>query len=156
MTVHQQRGRYLDELEIGDIWQHRPGRTVTEADNLLFSALTMNRHSLHFDTEYAAATPFGERLVNSIFTLGVIVGLAVAELSEGTSVANLGFGDITFPNPVVVGDTLYAETQVVDKRPSRSRPSEGIVTYEHRGRRQDGELVCVATRTALVRCDPAR
>ena len=82
MTVHQQRGRYLDELEIGDIWQHRPGRTVTEADNLLFSALTMNRHSLHFDAEYAAATPFGERLVNSIFTLGVIVGLAVAELSR--------------------------------------------------------------------------
>jgi acyl dehydratase len=153
-TIHERRGRYYDELEVGDVFRHRPGRTITETDNLLFTTLTMNTQSLHLDAEVAATSEFGQRLVNSLLTMSIAAGLSVGDLTEGTTVANLGFGEITFPAPVFVGDTLYAETEVIAKRASRSRPGEGIVTFEHRANNQRGELVCSAQRAALVRSTP--
>jgi acyl dehydratase len=147
-------GRWFEELEPGWIYEHRPGRTVSEADNILFTTLTMNSQSLHLDAEYAAGTEFGSRLVNSLFTMSTIVGLSVADLTEGTTVANLGFESISFPAPVFVGDTISAETEVVSKRPSSSRPGQGIVLFEHRGFNQRAELVCVARRAGLMRCEP--
>ncbi len=110
------RGRYFDELEFGVVYQHRPGRTVGESDNTLFSVLTMNPQSLHLDAHHSEGTEFGQRLVNSLFTLATLVGLSVADLTQETTVANLGFGEITFPQPVFHGDTLYAETEVIDSR----------------------------------------
>ncbi len=150
MTVHERRGKWFDELVVGDVYRHRPGRTVTEADNVLFTTLTGNTQSLHLDAAFAEKQEFGQRLVNSLFTMSTVVGLSVADLTEGTTVGNLGFGEITFPAPVFIGDTLYAETEVVEARPSRSRPGQGIVTFEHRARNQRDDLVCVARRTALV------
>jgi acyl dehydratase len=154
MTIHERRGRWFEEFVVGDVYRHRPARTVTEADNLLFTTLTMNTQSLHLDAEYAAAQEFGQRLVNSLFTMSTVVGLSVADLTEGTTVANLGFSEITFPAPVFIGDTLRAETEVMAVRPSASRPGQGIVTFEHRGHNQRGELVCLARRSALVRSAP--
>jgi acyl dehydratase len=155
LTVHERRGKWLGELVAGDVHRHRPGRTVTEADNVLFTTLTMNTQSLHLDAAFAADQEFGQRLVNSLFTMSVVVGLSVADLTEGTTVANLGFSEVSFPAPVFIGDTLYAETEVVAVRPSSSRPGQGVVTFEHRGRNQRGEPVCVARRAALIRSDPA-
>lgn len=152
--VPARMGRWFEELEPGCVYEHRPGRTVSEADNILFTTLTMNTQSLHLDAEYAAGTEFGARLVNSLFTMSTAVGLSVADLTEGTTIANLGFEAITFPAPVFVGDTLFAETQVVSKRLSSSRPGQGIVVFEHRCSNQRGEVVCVARRAALMRCDP--
>ena len=149
-----QRGLWFDEMEIGTVYEHRPGRTITEADNVLFTTLTMNTQALHLDAAYAADTTFGERLVNSMFTLSTLVGLSVAQLTQGTIVANLGFGEIRFPAPVRHGDTLYAETRVVDARPSSSRPGQGVVTLEHTGRNQHGDVVVVATRTVLLQGRP--
>lgn len=150
MTVHERRGRYYEELIVGDVYRHRPGRTITETDNLLFTTLSMNTQSLHLDAEVAATSEFGQRLVNSLLTLAITAGLSVGDLTEGTTIANLGFGSIEFPAPVFVNDTLYAETEIIDKRPSRSRPGEGIVTFEHRASTHRGDLVCRARRTALV------
>jgi acyl dehydratase len=150
MTVHTRRGRYLEELVVGDIYQHRPGRTVTEADNVLFTTLTMNTQSLHLDADYASKTEFGHVLVNSLFTMSTVVGLSVGDLTEGTTVANLGFTEIAFPSPVAVGDTLFAETEVLSVRESKSRAGQGVVEFEHRGRNQRGDLVCRARRSALV------
>ncbi|AWK76509.1 MaoC family dehydratase [Rhodococcus sp. NM-2] len=150
MTVHTRRGKYFDELVIGDVYVHRPGRTVTEADNLLFTTLTMNTQSLHLDAAFAETREFGQRLVNSLFTMSTVVGLSVADLTEGTTVANLGFSEIAFASPVFIGDTVTAETEVLAKRESSSRPGQGIVTFEHRGHNQRGELVCTARRAALV------
>jgi acyl dehydratase len=127
---------------------------VTEADNVLFTTLTMNTQSLHLDAAWAAETEFGERLVNSMFTLSTLVGLSVAQLTQGTIVANLGFGRCV-PAPVRVGDTLYAETLIAGKRPSSSRPGQGIVEFAHTMRNQRGEVVATATRTTLMRCLPA-
>jgi acyl dehydratase len=152
--IHEKRGRYYDELEVGDVFRHRPGRTITETDNLLFTTLTMNTQSLHLDAEAAAESEFGQRLVNSLLTMSIAAGLSVGDLTEGTTVANLGFGEIAFPRPVFVGDTLYAETEIVAKRESRSRPGEGIVTFEHRAANQREEVVCRAQRAALVRSAP--
>lgn len=154
MTVHRRRGRWFDELAVGDVYEHRPGRTVTEADNLLFTTLTMNTQSLHLDAAFAETSEFGQRLVNSLFTMSTVVGLSVADLTEGTTVANLGFESISFPAPVFVGDTLMASTEVLGLRPSRSRPGQGVVTFDHRGHNQRGELVCTARRAALVRSRP--
>jgi len=151
----RQRGLWLEELEPGTIYEHRPGRTMTEADNVLFTTLTMNTQALHLDAAWAEGTEFGERLVNSMHTLATLVGLSVAQLTQGTIVANLGFADIRFPAPVRHGDTLYAETLVVDVRPSSSRPGQGIATLEHTGRNQRGEVVVVATRSALMQGRPA-
>jgi acyl dehydratase len=151
-----QRGLWFEEFEAGVLYQHRPGRTVTEADNVLFTTLTMNTQALHLDAAFAdALPPFNQRLVNSMFTLSTLVGLSVAQLTQGTIVANLGFAEVRFPKPVFHGDTLYAETIVRSKRPSSSRPGEGIVELEHTARNQQGEVVAVAVRSTLVRLRPA-
>ncbi|KXF85101.1 dehydratase [Rhodococcus ruber Chol-4] len=150
-----QRGLWFEEFEVGTVYEHRPGRTVTEADNVAFTTMTMNTQALHLDAAYSERTEFGERLVNSMFTLSTLVGLSVAQLTQGTIVANLGFSEIKFPAPVRHGDTLYAETLVTDKRASKSRPGQGIVTLEHTARNQRGDVVAVAVRQTLVQCRPA-
>ncbi|MCA0180902.1 MAG: MaoC family dehydratase [Actinobacteria bacterium] len=154
-VVIEQRGLWFEEFAVGAIYRHRPGRTVTEADNVLFTTLTMNTQPLHLDeADSAARGPFHARLVNSMFTLSTLVGLSVAQLTLGTIVANLGFREIAFPAPVFHGDTLYAETLVLAKRVSSSRPGEGIVTLRHTARNQDGVVVATATRDTLVRLAP--
>lgn len=148
-----QRGLWFDEFEVGTVYEHRPGRTVTEADNVLFTTLTMNTQALHLDAAYAGEQPGfgGERLVNSMFTLSTIVGLSVSQLTQGTLVANLGFSEIAFPAPLFHGDTLYAETECTGKRESKSRPGEGVVSLRHIGKNQHGDVVAVAQRSTLVR-----
>ena len=148
-------GKYYEELTVGAKLVHQPGRTVTEADNVFFSCLTMNPQPLHVDFHAAAKAEFGRPLVNSLLTLGIAVGLSVGETTLGTTVGNLGFEKIEFTKPVFHGDTIYAETEVVDKRESRSRPEWGIVTFEHRARNQDGELVMRARRQAMMRKRPS-
>jgi acyl dehydratase len=148
-------GMWFDDFEVGQVVPHAITRTVTEADNLLFTTLTMNPQPLHLDEEFAKGTEFGTRLVNSLFTLGLVVGLSVHELTMGTTVANLGFGSIEFPHPVRHGDTIRAESEVVSLRPSSSRPTQGIVEFEHRGFNQDGLVVVVARRSALMHRRPA-
>ncbi len=130
-------------------------RTITEADNTLFSVMTMNPQPLHLDAEFAAGSEFGERLVNSLFTLGLLVGLTVYELTLGTTVANLGFGAVEFPRPLFHGDTLRAQSTVLEARASRSRPDAGIVRFEHRGYDQRGELAARCERAALMHRAPA-
>jgi acyl dehydratase len=148
--VVEQRGLYYDELEEGVVYAHRPGRTVTEADNVLFTTLTMNTQALHLDAAWSAGQPFGQRLVNSMFTLSTMVGQSVAQLTQGTIVAQLGLGDVAFPHPLFHGDTLYTETVVTEKRLSSSRPGQGIVTMELTGRNQDGVVVGRARRSCLM------
>jgi acyl dehydratase len=150
----EQRGLYFDELEEGARYVHSPGRTITEADNVLFTTMTMNPQSLHLDAAWSAQTEFGERLVNSMLTLATMVGLSVAQLTQGTIVANLGFGEVAFPAPVRVGDTLYADTVVVGKRLSSSRPGQGIAEFAHTMRNQDGVVVATATRRTLMLVRP--
>lgn len=151
-----QRGLWFEEFEEGTVYEHRPGRTVTEADNVLFTTLTMNTQPLHLDQAASEQLPpFHDRLVNSMFTLSLLVGQSVSQLTLGTIVANLGFSEISFPAPVRHGDTLYGETLVVDKRPSSSRPGEGVVTLQHTARNQKGEVVALATRKTLVRMAPS-
>ncbi|GAA3968531.1 MaoC family dehydratase [Gordonia caeni] len=151
-----QRGLWFEEFEVGAVYEHRPGRTITEADNVLFTTLTMNTQALHLDAAWSATQPGfdGERLVNSMLTLSTIVGLSVAQLTQGTLVANLGFSDIAFPAPMFAGDTLYAETECTGKRESKSRPGEGVVNLTHIGRNQHGEIVARAARSTLVRLNP--
>lgn len=148
------RGRWFEELDTDTVYRHRPGRTIGEGDQSLFCVLTMNPQSLHLDAAYGAGTEFGERLVNSLFTLSTLVGLSVADLTQETTVANLGFEEVSFPAPVRIGDTLYAETVVVSKRESRSRPDAGIVVFEHTARNQRGEVVATARRAALMKRAP--
>lgn len=154
MDTVTQRGRYYDELEEGVRYEHVPGRTVSDADNTLFSALTMNPQALHVDAVFAAGTEFGRPLVNSMWTLSTLVGLSVAHLTQGTLIAQLGLKDIAFPHPLFAGDTLSASTEVVSKRLSRSRPGQGIVELAHTGRNQDGTVVATATRIALMKLSP--
>jgi acyl dehydratase len=151
----EQRGLYFEEFETGVRYLHRPGRTVTEADNVLFTTLTMNTQALHLDAAWAATQPFGERLVNSMFTLSTLVGASVAQLTQGTIVANLGFTEVRFPKPVFVGDTLYSESEVREARLSGSRPGQGVVTLEHTARNQHDVVVATATRSVLVWCAAA-
>ena len=148
--VIAQRGLWLDEMEVGATYKHAPGRTITEADNTLFTAVSMNTQALHLDAAWSATEPFGERLVNSMFTLATLIGLSVSQLTQGTTVGNLCFSEVSFPAPMFHGDTLYAETTIVDKRNSKSRPGQGIVTFEHRGYNQDGKLVAKAVRQAMM------
>lgn len=150
-----QRGLWFEEFDTDVVYKHSPGRTLTEADNTLFTTLTMNTQSLHLDAAWSQDQQFGERLMNSMLTLSTLVGLSVAQLSQGTIVANLGFSEVSFPAPMRHGDTLYAETIVRDKRESRSRPGEGIVTLEHIGRNQHGEIVARAVRATLMQKRPA-
>ncbi|WP_157008386.1 MaoC family dehydratase [Agromyces laixinhei] len=145
-----ERGLWYEEFEPGVRYLHRPGRTVTEADNVLFTTLTMNPQPLHLDAAWSASQPFGQPLVNSLFTLSTLVGQSVSQLTRGTLVANLGFGAVAFPHPVFVGDTLYGESAVEAKRESASRPGQGIVTLAHTARNQHGEVVATASRTMLV------
>ncbi|MBN8423407.1 MaoC family dehydratase [Microbacterium sp. 2216-1] len=155
MTDIVQRGLYFEEFEVGARYLHRPGRTATEADNVLFTTLTMNSQALHLDAAFAQAQqPFGQRLMNSMWTLSTMVGASVGQLTQGTLVAQLGLGDIAFPHPLFHGDTLYTESVIVDKRLSSSRPGQGICTVSHTGRNQDGTVVATASRTVLVHCRP--
>lgn len=147
--IHQ-RGLYYEELELGVIYRHAPGRTLTESDNVLFSTLSMNPQALHLDAAWSAGQPFGRPLMNSLFTLATLVGLSVGHLTQATTVANLGFESVTFPAPLFHGDTLYASTVVQAKRPSNSRPGQGVVAFEHIGRNQHDELVATAVRSALI------
>ena len=147
-----QRGLYFEEFDPSARYLHRPGRTVPEADNVLFTTMTMNGQALHLDAAFSETQEFGQRLVNSMFTLATMVGSSVAQLTQGTLVANLGFESVVFPHPLFHGDTLYSETVVTHKRLSKSRPGQGIVTLEHTGRNQDGTVVATAVRTVLVKC----
>lgn len=148
-------GLWFEQLPDGLVVDHAVTRTITEADNTLFSVMTMNPQPLHLDAEFAARSEFGQRLVNSLFTLGLLVGISVHELTLGTTVANLGFGAVDFPRPLFHGDTLRAQSTVLEARPSRSRPRAGIVTFEHRGYNQRDELVARCERSALMHRAPA-
>ena len=153
-VVEGSPGRWYDEFAVGTRYRHPVTRTVTEADNVWFTTMTMNTQPLHLDASYAAGTEFGRPLVNSLFTLSLVVGLSVADLTLRTTIANLGFDGVTFPAPVFAGDTIRAETDILAKRPSRSRPGQGIVSMRHRGVNQEGTVVCEAVRSALVRSRP--
>jgi acyl dehydratase len=142
-------GRFFEDMQVGDVYRCRFGRTVTEADNLLFTVLTMNTNPLHFDARYAAATRWGRVLVNSTFTLSLVVGMSVADVSERAK-ANLGWEEVRLPHPVYLGDTLYCLTEVLEKRDSRSHPDAGIVRVKTLGVNQDGHVVITLIRTILV------
>lgn len=143
-------GLWFDEFVVGQVFRHEIRRTVTEADNIWFSAMTYNPAQLHIDYDYAAKTEFGKPLVNSIFTLGLVIGLSVQDTTLGTTVANLGMTDTVFPKPVFAGDTIRSETTVTALRDSKSRPEQGILTMEHVGLNQRDEVVCRTVRNALM------
>jgi itaconyl-CoA hydratase len=142
-------GRYFEEFKVGDVYEHRPGRTITENDNIWFTLLTMNTHPSHFDHVYAAKTEFRKPLVNSPLTVAILVGMSVSDVSQ-KAVANLGWREIRMTAPVFAGDTLYGETEVIEKRESKSRPEQGLVTVKTIGRNQDGVIVCEFERTMLI------
>lgn len=142
-------GRYLEDFNVGDVYEHRPGRTITETDNTWFTLLTMNQHPLHFDKEYCKHSEFGKPLVNSTMTLSVIAGMSVSDVSQKT-IANLGWKEVSMPAPVFVGDTLYAESEVLEIRESKSRPNAGIVTVRTLGKNQDGMVVMDFVRSMLI------
>ena len=143
------RGRFYEDLEIGDVYRSRLGRTISEADNVWFTCLTMNTNQIHFNVPYAEGTQFGKPLVNSAFTMALVLGLTVPDTSENAA-ANLGWGEITLPSPVFVGDTLWAESEITERRESRSNPSVGIVSMRCRGINQRREVVIELTRTFMV------
>lgn len=147
-------GLYFEQFDVGQVFEHEIRRTVTEADNVWFCGATYNPAQIHIDAEYCKSTEFGQPLVNSIFTLGLVVGLTVQDTTLGTTVANLGFTDIVFPKPVFAGDTIRAVTTVKDIRESKSRPNAGIVTFLHEGVNQRGEVVCSSKRQALMLRSP--
>jgi len=148
-------GRWFEELSVGTTLQHATRRTVTETDNVLFTTMTMNPAPMHLDAEYAAASEFGQVLVNSMFTAALVVGLSVSELTLGTIIAQLGMSNVRFPAPVFVGDTIRVESEVVEARESASRPAAGVVVFEHRAHNQRDELVCQMRRTGLMHRRPA-
>lgn len=148
-------GLWFDDFAVGQRFAHEIRRTVTDADNILFSALTYNPAAIHIDHAYAATTEFGRPLVNSLFTLGLVIGLSVQDTTFGTTVANLGMTETAFPAPVFAGDTIRVETEVVELRASRSRPGQGIVTFAHSGFNQRDEIVCRTLRQALMLGRPA-
>jgi acyl dehydratase len=148
-------GKWFEEFEVGQVLRHEVRKTVLEYENMLFSSLTYNPAPIHIDHDYASRTEFGRPLMNSIFTLGLVIGLSVQDTTLGTTVANLGMHDTTFPRPVFSGDTIRVETEVMEVRPSKSRPTQGIVTMKHVGYNQAGEVVCSTTRSALMLRKPA-
>ena len=151
-----QRGLWFEEFETGVLYQHRPGRTITEADNVWFSAVTHNPSYLHLDEEYCRnETEFGQRLVNSCFTLALMVGISVGDTVLGTAIANLGWDEVRFPKPLFHGDTVRVESEVLEMRESKSRPGEGIVIFAHRAFNQNAELVAHCKRSSLMRKTPA-
>lgn len=143
-------GKYFEDLTPGQVIKHSLARTITETDNVLFNSITMNTQPLHLNKEFASRTQFGKRLVNGILTMGLVVGITVPELTEGTIIANLDYQRVVHPNPVFHGDTIYVETEVLEKRASRSNPKRGIVMFKHIGRNQDGVVVIELERTALM------
>jgi len=147
-------GLYYEQFTDGQVFNHDLTRTVTEMDNVLFSALTHNPQPLHLDEEFAKKTEFGQRLVNSLFTLGVMIGISVGDTTLGTTIANLGMTKVEFPKPVFHGDTLRVKTTVLSKRMSKSRSDAGIVVFEHVAHNQRGELVALCHRSAFMRCKP--
>jgi len=147
-------GRWFEDLPVGLVVPHALTRTVTETDNILFTTMTMNPARLHLDAEYAAGTEFGQPLINSMFTVALVVGISVLETTHGTTIANLGFEEVVFPKPLFAGDTVHVESEVVAARESKSRPGQGIVTFEHRAYNQHDELVCRARRGALMHKRP--
>ena len=142
-------GRYYEDFVVGDIYEHRPGRTITQTDNIWFSLLTMNQHPLHIDEEFGKGTEFGKTLVLSPLTVSLMVGMSVSDISQ-KAIANLGWTDIVLPHPLYVGDTLYAESEVLEKRESKSRHNDGIVTVQTTGKNQDGTIVASYKRSALI------
>jgi acyl dehydratase len=142
-------GRHLEDFRVGEVYEHRPGRTIGEADNTWFTLLTMNTHPVHFDAAYAARTEFGRPLVNSCLTLAIVTGMSVSDLSQ-KAVANLGWDKVRLTAPVFVGDTLYAESEVLEVRESKSRPTRGIVTVRTTGKKADGTVVITYERSFLV------
>ena len=143
-------GKYFEELEVGALYHHQPSRTITETDNLLFTALTHNAQPLHLDAEFAKQSQYGQILVNSLYTLGLVVGLSVADTTLGTTIGNLGMEQTEFPNPVFIGDTLSVSTEIVDKRESRTKPDRGIVWFKHLACNQRGEIVCECLRKGMM------
>lgn len=148
-------GRWFEQFVDGDVIVHDTRRTVTETDNVIFTTLSMNPAAIHLDHDYSSRTEFGKPLMNSVFTLGLVVGLTIADTTLGTTVGNLGFEEVKFPKPVFAGYTIRAETTVLAKRESKSRPTQGIVTFIHRGINQRGEVVCECRRLALMMKAPA-
>lgn len=142
-------GRYYEDFEVGDIYEHRPGRTITQTDNTWFTLLTMNKHPLHFDLDYAKSSEFEKPLVNSALTLAIVSGMSVSDVSQKT-IANLGWNDVKLTAPVFAGDTIYAETEVLSKRESKSRPNAGIVTVKTTGKKADGTVFMTFERTMLI------
>src|SRR5215475_5434149 len=147
-------GLYFEEFTIGRVFDHAWTRTVTEMDNVLFSSLTMNVQTLHLDEEFAKQTEFGQRIVNSLFTLGLMIGITVNDTTIGTTIANLGMTDVKFPNPVFHGDTIHVRTTVKGMRESKSRPNQGIIEFSHTATNQRGEVVAECKRQALMRKRP--
>jgi acyl dehydratase len=143
-------GLYFEEFEVGAIFEHATRRTVTETDNLLFCAMTLNTAPLHIDAEYAKDSIFGQRLVNSLFILGLVTGITVPDTTQGTTLGNLGFKETTFPKPVFIGDTIRVRTEIVDKRESKSRNDSGIVFFRHHGINQRDEIICDCHRAGLM------
>jgi acyl dehydratase len=143
-------GLYFEEFEPGTVIEHQTRRTVGEMDNVLFSALTLNLAPLHLDAEYSKDTIYGQRLVNSLFTLGLVTGISMQDTTQGTTLGNLGFSEVKFPKPLFHGDTVRVRTEIVDKRESRSRDDSGIVTFRHYGINQRDEVVCDCTRAGLM------
>jgi acyl dehydratase len=146
-------GLYFEEFAVGQCFEHLVRRTVTETDNLLFSALTMNPAAIHLDAEYSKGTLFGERIVNSVFTLGLLVGLSVYDTTYGTTIGNLGWEEVRFPRPVLIGDTLHVQTTVLSKRESQSRKDSGIVVFEHKGFNQRDSQAAAAAPDEVERAD---
>jgi acyl dehydratase len=149
-------GLWFEELHVGQLFRHSIRRTVTETDNVLFTAMTHNPAQLHLDEEYMRNTEYGQRIVNSVFTLGLMVGISVGDTTLGTAVANLGWDEVRFPRPVFHGDTLHVETEVIELRDSKSRPDQGIVTFLHRAYNQRDELVASCKRSGLQRRRPVK
>lgn len=148
-------GLYFEQFEIGQVFKHDIRRTVTETDNLLFSTMTHNPAAIHIDAEYAKTTEFGKPLMNSVFTLGLMVGISVGDTTLGTTVGNLGWDEVRFPKPVFAGDTLHVESRVLEKRESKSRPNNGIVVFQHEAFNQRDEMVAICKRVALMYRLPA-
>lgn len=142
-------GRSFEDFQVGDVYEHRPGRTITETDNTWFTLLTMNTHPLHFDARYGKASEFGRCIVCSPLTVSILVGMSVSDVSQ-KAIANLGWREIKLPHPVFAGDTLYGESEVLEKRESQSRPTAGIVGVRTTGKNQDGKIVCVFDRSILI------
>lgn len=147
-------GRYFNELSVGDVFEHETRKTITESDNVWFCAATYNPAQIHIDADYCKNTEFGKPLVNSVFTLGLVVGVSVQDTTLGTTIANLGFSEVVFRNPVFAGDTIRSITTVAETRESKSRENAGIVTFTHKGFNQHDQIVCECKRQALMQCNP--